>query len=251
MAEQVTRKSPPPKRLSEQLQVGCQQCSLSELCLPEGLSEDEFARVEALISKRRKVLRNRSLFHTSEPMEAIYAVKTGCFKNEVMSADGRTQVVGFSMAGELLGLDGIGSGAHRCEAVALEDSEVCLIPFNQIEALAAQIPTLQRHLHRLLSREIVRDQGVIMMLGTMNAEERLIAFLLNLSHRLSIRGYSPVDFYLRMSREDISSLLGLTIETVSRAFTRLKEEGLIAVEKKHVRLLDPAALKARLSTPVA
>jgi CRP/FNR family transcriptional regulator len=133
-------------------------------------------------------------------------------------------------------------------AVALEDSEVCTIPFSHLEGLSREIQTLQHHFHKVMSREIVRDHGVMMLLGTMRAEERLAAFLLNLSQRFTARGYSPAEFYLRMTREEIGSYLGLKLETVSRAFSRFQEEGLIAVQQKHVRILNTPGLK-RLMTP--
>ncbi len=142
------------------------------------------------------------------------------------------------MAGELLGLDGIGSQAHACDAVALEDSEVCLIPFPQLEVLSSEIRSLQKYLHKLLSREIVRDHGILLLLGTLRAEERLAAFLLNLSQRFAARGHSATEFHLRMTRDEIGSHLGLHLGTVSRVFSRFQDEGLISVKLKHIRILD-------------
>ena len=135
----------------------------------------------------------------------------------VLSEDLAEQVTGFQMAGEMLGLDGIGSGRYNGNAVALEDSEVCVLPFAMIEELGREVPAIQRNLHTVLSREIVRDHGVMMLLGSMSAEERLAAFLINLSRRFTARGYSSSDFYLRMTREEIGSYLGLKLETVSRS----------------------------------
>lgn len=229
------------------LRIACSQCNLRELCLPLGLAEEELNHVDALIGKRRKVTRGQGLFRVGDPFEAIYAVKTGFFKTEVLTEGGLNQVTGFQMAGEIFGMDGISTEAHSCDAIALEDSEVCLIPFEDLEMLSVQIPTLQRHLHKIMSREIVRDQGMMMMLGTMRAETRVVAFLLNLSQRFAARGYSPVEFHLRMSRQEISSYLGLTIETVSRALSHLRDTGLITVQKKHIQLLDVPALKSLLA----
>lgn len=227
------------------------QCSLRDLCLPLGLAEDELSHADVLIGKRRKVARGQSIFRVGDPFESLYTVKTGFFKTEVLTEDGRNQVTGFQMAGEIFGMDGISTGIHSCDVIAIEDSEICLIPFAELEMLSVQIPTLQRHLHKIMSREIVRDQGVIMMLGAMRAEERVVAFLLNLSQRFAVRGYSPVEFHLRMSREEISSYLGLKIETVSRAFSHLREEGLIDVDKKHIHLFDVSALQALLAKSAA
>jgi CRP/FNR family transcriptional regulator len=225
----------------------CSQCNLQELCLPVGLSETELAVVDQLVGGRRKVARGQTLFRSGEPFTAIYAVKLGFFKTEVLAADGRHQVTGFHMAGEVLGMDGISTETHNCDAIALEDSEVCLIPFSELEQISGQVPTLQRHLHRVMSREIVRDQGMMIMMGAMSAEERVVSFLLNLSQRYAARGYAAAEFHLRMTREEIGAYLGLKLETVSRAFSRLQEEGLIAVEKKHIRLLDVSRLRQLLT----
>jgi CRP/FNR family transcriptional regulator len=153
------------------------------------------------------------------------------------------------MTGEILGMDGIGTEVHSCNAVALEDSEVCIIPFSQLEQLSREIKTLQHNFHKVMSRELVRDQGLMMLLGTMRAEERLAAFLLNMSQRFTSRGYSAAEFHLRMTREEIGSYLGLKLETVSRAFSRFQEEGFIAVQQKHIRILNSDGLKKLLNQP--
>jgi CRP/FNR family transcriptional regulator len=228
-------------------QPACSQCNLQELCLPVGLTTAELSTIDHLVSERRKIARGDALFRSGERFTAIYAVKLGFFKTEVLSEDGRHQVTNFYMAGEVLGMDGISAESHHCDAIALEDSEVCLIPFQQLESISIKVPTLQRHLHRVMSREIVRDQGMMMMLGAMRAEERVVAFLLNLSQRYTARGYAAADFNLRMTREEIGSYLGLKLETVSRAFSHLQEDGLVQVEKKHIRLVDTTKLKKMLS----
>jgi len=143
------------------------------------------------------------------------------------------------MAGEVLGMDGIGTGVHAADAIALEDSEVCVLPYAHLEE-----PRFQRQLHKVMSRELVRDQGVMMLLGTMRAEERLAAFLLNLSQRFVARGFSSSEFHLRMTREEIGSYLGLSLETVSRLFSRFQDDGLISVQQKHVCILDVPGLRA-------
>jgi CRP/FNR family transcriptional regulator len=167
-------------------------------------------------------------------------------KSCVLHDDGREQVAGFHMAGDLLGLDAIGSGNHTCDTVALEDTEVCEIPFTSLEQLSREMPSLQHQLHRIMSREIVRDHGVMLLLGSMSAGERLAAFLLNLSQRFAARGYSPSEFRLRMTREEMGSYLGLKLETVSRTLSSFQERGLIEVRQKQVRIIDFAGLKALL-----
>ncbi len=229
------------------IKTACSNCNLQELCLPLGLNEAEMAKLDELVSARRKINRGDHLYRAGEVFDAIYAIRSGFFKTDVILEDGRDQVTGFQMAGELLGLDGISTEAHSCNAVALEDSEVCIIPYPRLEGLSREVVSLQHHFHKVMSREIVRDHGVMMLLGTMRAEERLAAFLLNLSQRFTARGYSPAEFYLRMTREEIGSYLGLKLETVSRAFSRFQEEGLISVQQKHIRILNTPGLK-RLMT---
>ena len=224
-------------------QVTCSNCNLRELCLPAGLSPDEMRRIEALVYARRKVKRGETLFHAGDKFNSIYAIRVGFFKTALLHDDGREQVTGFQMPGELLGLDGIGSGGYTSNAVALEDCEVCVLPFALVEEIGREIPALQRHLHCVLSREIVRDHGVMMLLGSMRAEERLAVFLLNLSKRFARRGWSAVDFHLRMTREEIGSYLGLKLETVSRLFSKFQDDGVLSVNQKHVCILDGNALE--------
>jgi CRP/FNR family transcriptional regulator len=229
------------------LKAACSQCNLRELCLPYGLSEDEVARLDHMVGARRKIKRGTHLYRAGDPFEAIYAIKMGFFKTDILLEDGRDQVTGFQMAGEIIGMDGIGTETHACNSIALEDSEVCVIPFAQLEHMSREVQALQHHFHKVMSREIVRDHGVMMLLGTMRAEERLAAFLLNLSQRFTARGYSPQEFHLRMTREEIGSYLGLKLETVSRAFSRFQDEGFISVHQKHIRILDSAGLKRLLN----
>ncbi|HUO45067.1 MAG TPA: fumarate/nitrate reduction transcriptional regulator Fnr [Burkholderiales bacterium] len=229
------------------LKVACSECSLRELCLPYGLSEPELDRVDQLVGLRRKIRRHAPLYRFGDPFEAIYAIRTGFFKTDVLLDDGRSQVTGFQMAGEILGMDGIGTERHSCNAVALEDSEVCVIPFLKLEEVARTVTTLQHNFHKVMSREIVRDHGLMTLLGTMRAEERLAAFLLNMSQRFTARGYSPQEFHLRMTREEIGSYLGLKLETVSRTFSKFQEDGYISVQQKHIRILDIPGLRKLLN----
>ncbi len=234
---------------SQGLKVACSECNMRELCLPFELSDNDMGRLDSLIGGGRKLKRGQHLYRAGDSFGSIFAVKAGFFKTDVLTEDGRDQVTGFQMAGEILGMDGIGTETHTCNAVALEDSEVCLIPFAELEMLSSKIPSLQHNLHKVMSREIVRDHGVMMLLGTMRAEERLAAFLLNLSQRFTARGYSPSEFHLRMTREEIGSYLGLKLETVSRAFSRFQDEGLISVQQKHICILDIVRLKTVLTPP--
>jgi CRP/FNR family transcriptional regulator, anaerobic regulatory protein len=221
----------------------CGNCSMRELCLPVGLDQEEIATLDRLISTRRSFKRGESLYRTGDIFNALFAVRRGFFKTFILHEDGREQVTGFQMTGEILGMDAISTDAHACDAVALEDSEVCEVPFTELERLSGEIPALQRHFHKTLSREIVRDQGLMLLLGSMRAEERLAAFLLNFSQRFGDRGYSRSEFNLRMTREDIGSYLGMKLETVSRTLSKFQEEGLIEVHGKAIRLVDLVRLK--------
>lgn len=211
--------------------------------MPMGLSNDELNRIDDLITTRRKVIRGDTLFHNGEKFTNLFAIRTGFFKTCIASEDGRNQVTGFQMAGEIIGLDGIVNDTHTCDAVALEDAEVCVMPFDRIEEISREVNSLQRHVHKIMSREIVREHGVILLLGSMRAEVRLAAFLLNLVQRLHARGFSQSELLLRMSREEIGSYLGMKIETVSRTFSKFVEDGIVEVKQRNIRILKTDALK--------
>ncbi len=208
-----------------------------------GLNSDELTKLDRLVSTRRRVKRGTSLFSAGDPFTSLYAVRSGFFKTCVTTPDGRDQVTGFQMTGEIIGLDGIVNERHACDAIALEDAEVCVMPFDQVEALSREFTTLQSHVHKIMSREIVRDHSVMLLLGSMRAEERLAAFLLNLVQRLHARGFSQSELVLRMTREEIGSYLGMKLETVSRTFSKFVDEGIIEVKQRYVRILDTEALK--------
>jgi CRP/FNR family transcriptional regulator, anaerobic regulatory protein len=231
----------------ERLPTPCSGCGLRDVCLPCGLTGADAQSIDELVYSRRRVRRHETLYRAGAPFQSLYAVRGGFFKSFVVTEDGREQVTGFQMPGEIIGLDGIETEAHRLNVVALEDSMICTIPFARLEQMAARLPALQRQIHRMMSREIVRDQGVMTLLGTMDAEQRVVAFLLSLSQRFAARGYAAGEFLLRMTREEIGSYLGLKLETVSRVFSRLQQAGLIGVRNKNVQLRDLPALKSVLS----
>nr|WP_294840098.1 fumarate/nitrate reduction transcriptional regulator Fnr [uncultured Methylotenera sp.] len=227
----------------ESIKVACSNCNLRELCMPVGFNLEEMKRLDEVVEKRRRVKQGELLFNSGDTFTSLYAIRTGFFKTCVTSEDGREQVTGFQMAGEIIGMDGIVSDRHNCNAVALEDAEVCVMPFATVEDLSRELPALQRHVHKIMSREIVRENSVMMLLGNMRAEERLAAFLLNLLQRLHARGLSQSELILRMTREEIGSYLGLKLETVSRAFSKFSEDGIIEVKQRYVKVLEPDALK--------
>jgi CRP/FNR family transcriptional regulator len=227
--------------------VACSSCNLREICLPVGLTLAEMEQIDLrMVAERRKLARGETLFRAGDRFESVYAIWTGFFKTCVASKDGRDQVTGFQMGGELIGLDGIGSGRHEVDAMAIEDSQVCVIPYDQLEALARDVPSLLQQFHKVMSREIVRDHGVMLLLGSMHAEERVAAFLLNLTHRLRARGFSASSLVLRMSREEIGSYLGLKLETVSRTFSKFQANGLLFVRQRQIQITDPVGLQQLL-----
>ena len=216
---------------------------MGQFCLPVGIDAQDMPKVDELIEERVRLKKGSHIFQQGEKMNALYSVRFGTLKSENILADGRSQVTSFHLAGEIIGLDGIGNNVHLSNSIALEDSEVCVIKLNELEKLSLQVPSLQSQFHRILSREISQDHQHLLTLGTMRAEERLANFLLNLSERLSIRGYSASEFNLKMSREDIGSYLGVQLETVSRLFSRFAETGLIQIKQRNVKLIDTPSLE--------
>lgn len=224
-------------------QPRCSTCSLGQFCLPVGIPEPELERLDALVSERRRLKKGEVLYHANDDLNAVYGIRFGSLKSCVTAPDGREQVVGFHLQGELIGLDAVADNHHPTTAIALEDSELCIARFNELETLSRQVPSLQRQLHRLMSQEIRNEHQQLLALGTMRAEERLAVFLLNLSERLAARGYAANEFVLRMSREEIGSFLGLKLETVSRLFSRFAQNGMIEIRQRHVKIIDGVALR--------
>jgi CRP/FNR family transcriptional regulator len=207
------------------------------------MNVEDTHRLSAIVPQRIRIKKGAALFHAGDPLRSLYAVRLGFFKTTICSEDGREQLTGFQMGGELLGIDAISNNVHVCDAIALEDSEVCPIQFNQLERLSRELPSLQYNLNRILSREIVRDHEMLLLMGNLNAEERLAAFLLNLSNRMAARGYSPTAFVLRMTREDIGSYLGLRLETICRAIGYLRDNAIVRISGRAVEILDVKQLQ--------
>lgn len=225
------------------IKASCGSCSLHELCLPMGLSQEETELLDQTVNKRRKVARGEHLYRAGDPFQALYAVRTGFFKTLHLSEGGREKIVGFYMAGEVLGMDAISTDYHQYHVVALEDSMVCEVTFTELEHLISTIPSLQHHFHKLMSGSINEGQRHLLLLDNTKAEERLAGFLLGLSRRFAARGYSPTQFSLRMTREEIGDYLGLTIETISRLLSRFQKEELVHVKNKEIKITDLVRLK--------
>ncbi len=220
----------------------CSSCSLRSVCLPQDLDGGDLDRFGQVASQKRRIARGAALYRSGDVFDTLYAVRSGAFKSVGVSLHGDEKVTGFHLPGEILGLDAINGGRHDYDAVALEDSEVCVIPYAPLEQLALTVPPLQRHLFKALSGDISRDHGLMLLLGGMTAEQRLAAFLLSLSRRYRRLGFSASSFVLRMTREEIGSYLGLTLETVSRLLSRFQHEGLIAVQQRDVEFRNAGRL---------
>lgn len=226
------------------IKAACKDCSLRELCLPLGLNEPDLSALDKVIKRRRALKKGEMLYRFGDPLKALYAIRSGSLKTTGLIEDGRAQVTGFYLPGELLGMDAINTDLHPCSAEALEASEVCDIPYMALETLAQQIPSLQHQLLRIMSREIVRDEGMLMMLGRMSAEERLASCLMSFSRRLARLGDPSAEFKLSMSRQDLGDYLGLALETVSRLLSRFQDDGLISVHGRQIALRDVNRLRA-------
>jgi CRP/FNR family transcriptional regulator, anaerobic regulatory protein len=229
------------------LRAHCATCSMRELCLPTGLGADAMRELDDLVAARQRVKKGLPVFQSGDRFTALYAIRSGSCKTTVSDQGGREQITGYHVMGDIIGFDGIGSGRHQCQAIALEDTEVCEVPFARLEELSSRLPPLQHNLHRLLSREIMREEKLLLVVGGMGAQERIAAFLLNLSQRYQQRGYSSREFVLRLTRKDIGSYLGMRLETVSRLLSHFQSKKLIKMEKSVVQLLDLQALKAMIS----
>lgn len=221
---------------------GCMQCPFQHVCIPAQLAPLDVVRFSDIIRATRQVKEGATLYRSGDVFTSIYAIRTGCFKTVVAGKAGQEQISGFHLPGECIGLDGIFDAIQACDAVAMEASSVCSIPFDALEKIARESPAIQRHLHRMLSREIRRESSVMTLLGTMSAEQRLATFLLNMSERLSFIGHSSMKFTLPMTREELGSYLGIKLETVSRMFSRFQRMGLLSSKGRQVVINDPTGL---------
>jgi CRP/FNR family transcriptional regulator len=214
-----------------------QSLYVAETCLPLDLN-----RLDAILSTTRRVKRGEVLYRTNDHFKSFYTVRAGCFKTVVTHRDGGEQVTGFQLKGETLGLDGVFAERHNCDAVALEDSEASVTSFALLVSMCREVGWMQHRLLRMMSGEIVRGSGLLIMLGTMSAEQRVAAFLLDISDRMKAQGYSPNEFNLRMTRQEMGSYLGIKLETMSRMFSKLRSRGLVHIEGKGIRIVDRLGL---------
>ncbi|WP_341936499.1 fumarate/nitrate reduction transcriptional regulator Fnr [Marinimicrobium sp. C2-29] len=224
-------------------QASCGTCRLNTLCLPLSLHLEDVDQLNQIVQRGRPLQKGEHLYRANEPFLSLYAIRSGTVKASTLDERGQEQITGFYLPGELVGLDGIAESRYTNTVVALETASVCEIPFQRMEELSLKIPSLQRNVFQLLSREITQDQQLITLLSKSNSEERVAALLLSFSKRNSRRKLSASEFRLPMSRTDIGNFLGLTIETISRVFGRLQQQEVLAVNKKEIRILDMSQLR--------
>lgn len=233
------------------LRRSCAQCSLQQLCLPAGIDADELAKLDDIVRRRRPIERGERLFRIGDALASVFVARDGAFKTVSINEDGQEQILGFHLPGELIGLDALGAGTHRCEAIALSTANVCDVPFQDLTRVAMQLPSLQQQLLRVIGNSVDRDHGHMEILVRRQANERIALFLHGLGERYRLIGQSANAFRLPMSREDIAGYLGLALETVSRGFTRLQEDGVIAVQGRHVEITDAQELDRLAHRPEA
>ncbi len=228
--------------------AACARCHLWQLCTPCVPPAERQPDAERVVFTRRRLLAGDLLFNEGDTFHSVYAVRSGSLKSTVTLQDGREQVGGFLFAGDVLALDAIASTRHTSTVMAIEDTQVCAISYQSLAGAMQRQTTLQRGFSRQLSLEMVRASRMLLVLGRMSAQERLAAFLLDLSSRFHDRGQSAREFNLRMTRAEIGSYLGLTLETVSRTLSLFQQQGLLAVERRRIRFVDLESFAQRFES---
>lgn len=229
----------------------CRNCGVYALCVPLGLHAADMSLLDRVVRRRQSYRRGEMLFSTGEPFTYLYAIRSGSVKTFVATEDGRVQVTGMRVPGQLLGLSAIEPKAYTCGAIALESTSVCKISVERLDEVAAKVPGIHYQMLRIMSTEIMHDEEVMLLLGARSADERLAAFLMELSARFAKRNFSATHFNLTMSRGDIGSYLGLAEETVCRLLARFQQQGLITVKRRQIELNDLVRLRALAARPAA
>jgi CRP/FNR family transcriptional regulator len=222
---------------------------MSELCIPLSLRSEELYKLDQIIQRGSPYQARQAVFNSGEKFKAVYAVRSGSIKSFCIDDDGREQVTGFYLPGEIFGWDGLAEGNYQNTAIALETTSVCEIPYSQLELLSTTVPSIHKHMMKLVGREITADQKLIALLAGNSAHQRLASLLLSISNRLRQQKLSSTRFRLPMSRGEISNYLGLTVETVSRGFSHFQREGYLKVNKKEVEIVDKPSLEQLITNP--
>lgn len=220
----------------------CASCTVRLACFPTASAEVR-DNIDSLTTGRRKVAKGETLYRAGDSAQDLYLVVLGSFKVRLTHSSGKVQILDFPITGDLLGLDAIGRDTHACDALALEDTQVCVIPTARLQARCADFPAVQQLFGTLMSDEIHRENNLLLMLGGLNADQRIAGFLVGLSRRMARCGYSSREFNLKMTREDIGNHLGMTLETVSRVLSKLQSSNLVQVSNRHIEICDPAGLE--------
>ena len=227
--------------------IRCQNCSFSHLCIPVSLNQNEMESLDDIIQRKRPMQKSTQLTEAGQKFTSLYAVRSGSFKSYISAKDGEQQITGFHLPGDIIGFDGLQENQYQSFTQALETSMVCEIPYETLDQMAAQLPTLRRQMMKMMSNEIQQDHNLMMLLNKRTAEERISHFILHLSQRFAARGFSSKEFHLTMTRNEIGNYLGLTVETVSRLLSRFQKEGLIKVDGKLINIVDEHGLRQKLS----
>ncbi len=226
------------------IKVSCRNCSLSELCLPHGMSGDDMEALDHIVKRQQPYQPGQHIFRAGDRSHALFAVRSGALKTYCTTEDGDEQVIGFTLPGELVGLDGMSDGSYGSSSVVLETASVCELPYDRLEDMCHSLPGLNHQMMRVVGKEISSDQSMLLLLGKRSADERLASFLLSLSTRYRSRQLSGTEFNLPMSRQDIGNYLGLAIETVSRLFAAFQKDKLLTVNRRQIVLVDLPRLQA-------
>jgi CRP/FNR family transcriptional regulator len=225
-----------------QLRRSCGSCALHELCLPAGIDRQDMERLDTAVRDKRTLDRGKLLFRQGDAFHALYVVRSGSLKTYVENPAGDAQILGFSLPGEIVGVDALADDRHQCSAEALERTSICELPYSMMQQVTRDVPSLHRQLMRVISREVVAEQSHLVMMGRQQAQERLATFLRSLSERYGRLSRDTATLTLPMSRYDIANYLGLVVETVSRLFGRMEDAGILSVNRKTVRILRPDLL---------
>lgn len=231
--------------LNEQ-SIHCSSCMLGHICMPQGMSAADVERLAELVKERIRIPKGEFLYRIGSDANAIYSIRTGTVKTQIQNHNGHSQITGFFLPGEVFGLDSMTVGQHLSHAIALEDTEVCVMHTEDLAELSQQLPPLQQQVNRLLTSEISRSHQQLLALGALRSEQRVASFILDISERFNRLGYSSQEFMLRMSREEIGNYLGLTLETTSRLFSRFQKEGLIQIQQRTIKILNREGLLSLL-----
>jgi CRP/FNR family transcriptional regulator, anaerobic regulatory protein len=232
------------KACTHDYKVSCGNCRLNRICLPLALESDDIEQLDGIIQRSKPVQKGQHLYREGDEFTSVYAVRSGALKAYKTTDDGREQVTGFYLPGEILGMDGISKNMHASSARALEQAAICEIPFKSLSKLSTLMPSLQHHFFQLMSREITEDQILITLLSKNSADERVAALLVSISSRNARRKLSATHFRLPMSRVDIGNYLGLTVETVSRVLSRMQKSDILRVDNKEIEILDMQGVRS-------